>query len=127
MNFRETKQRAVILQILRNTNTHPTADSIYEQARKEIPNISKGTVYRNLTILVEKGEVAELNINGTITRYEIKQDPHYHFRCDECGKVFDLDIPIMDNLNRKIADETGLMVGCHQLEFRGFCKECQCL
>ena len=69
---RHTRQREAIVRLLRGTNTHPTADSIYEMVKKEIPNISKGTVYRNLKVLLETGEVSELNIRGTVSRFEAK-------------------------------------------------------
>jgi len=123
--YKETRQRELILLILKGTHRHPTADWIYDEARKKIPNISKGTVYRNLAILSERGEIAELNLSGTITRYEIKQPPHYHFRCEQCGKVLDVNIPIAEELNRKAGKETGFKVTYHQLEFRGLCKDCQ--
>ena len=122
---RETKQREAVLRILRNTRAHPNADLIYEEVRKEIPNISKGTVYRNLKVLQESGQIAELNLNGTVSRYEVKQESHYHFRCEQCGRVFDIDEPVDRELDRKVARRTGLKISYHQLEFRGLCKDCQ--
>jgi Fur family transcriptional regulator, peroxide stress response regulator len=123
--FKETKQRELILLILQGTRSHPTADWIYDEARKKMPQISKSTVYRNLSILLARGEISALNISGTITRYEIKQKPHYHFRCEQCGKVFDLEDPIKEDMDRKVESNTGFQVKYHQLEFRGLCKECQ--
>ena len=125
MNRRETKQREAILRILRNTRSHPTADQIYDEVRKEIPNISKGTVYRNLQVLQEDGAVSELNLNGTLSRYEAKQESHYHFRCEQCGRVFDLDEPVDKELDERVAKRTGFKVSHHQTEFRGLCKDCQ--
>jgi Fur family transcriptional regulator, peroxide stress response regulator len=122
---RDTRQRELILLILRNTDEHPTADRVYEQARKELPRISKGTVYRNLAVLVDEGKISALNLNGTITRYEVRQKPHYHFRCESCGKVIDLKQPVNKSLNKKVEMETGFKVSNHQLEFRGICLECQ--
>ncbi|MDD4984627.1 MAG: transcriptional repressor [Dehalococcoidales bacterium] len=122
---RETKQREAILRVLRNTRAHPTADWIYEEVKKEIPNISKGTVYRNLQVLQEGGIVTELNLNGTLSRFEAKQDSHYHFRCEQCGRVFDLDEPVNNELDERVARRTGFKVSHHQLEFRGLCKDCQ--
>ncbi len=81
---RETRQKELILRILHAALSHPTAEWIYEQAKKHMPHISKGTVYRNLAILFEEGKISELNLSGTVTRYEIKQQPHYHFRCERC-------------------------------------------
>jgi Fur family transcriptional regulator, peroxide stress response regulator len=123
--YKETRQRELILFILKGTRSHPTADWIYDEARKKISNISKGTVYRNLTILLERGEIAELNLSGTVTRYEIKQPSHYHFRCELCGKVMDVNMPVAEDLNRKAAEETGFRVNHHQLEFRGICRDCR--
>ncbi len=125
MKRRETKQREAILRVLRNTKAHPTADWIYDEVRKAIPNISKGTVYRNLQVLQEDGAVTELNLNGTWSRYEAKQDSHYHFRCERCGRVFDLDEPVNHELDKRVAMSTGLRVSYHQLEFRGLCQDCQ--
>jgi len=122
--LRETKQRAAILKYLRVTTSHPTADMIYETIRKEIPNISKGTVYRNLKVLQESGQVSELNLQGTVTRYEGRKENHYHFRCEQCGRVFDVDGPIDRDLDRRIAARTGFKITHHQLEFRGLCNDC---
>jgi Fur family peroxide stress response transcriptional regulator len=122
---RETKQREAILIVLRNTRSHPTADQIYDEVRKSIPNISKGTVYRNLQVLQEDGDITELNLNGTLGRYEVKQERHYHFRCEKCGRVSDIDMPIHRDLDQEAGQRTGLKISSHQLEFRGLCKECQ--
>jgi Fur family transcriptional regulator, peroxide stress response regulator len=123
--YKNTRQRKLILLILKGTRAHPTADWIYEEARKKIPRISKGTVYRNLTILIEKGEIKELNLSGTITRYEAKQPFHYHFRCEQCGKIEDVNIAVFEELNHQAGEATGYKVTYHQLEFRGFCENCQ--
>ena len=122
---RHTKQREAILKLLRGTYSHPTADQIYDEVRKEIPNISKGTVYRNLKVLRDMGLVSELNLNDTVSRFEAKQKSHYHFRCERCGRVFDVNEPINKELDRKIAKRTGFKISYHQLEFRGLCHDCQ--
>jgi Fur family peroxide stress response transcriptional regulator len=87
MNRRETRQREAVLNALRNIGAHLTAIQIFEAVRKEIPDISKGTVYRNLQVLEEDGDITKLHLNGTLSRYEIKQKNHYHFRCEKCGRV----------------------------------------
>ena len=122
---RNTIQRETILRILSGTKSHPTADQIYDEVRKKIPNISKGTVYRNLKVLQELGQIRELNLNGTISRFEVMQSNHYHFRCENCGKVLDLDLPIQAELDHQVAEGTGLKISYHQLEFRGLCHDCQ--
>jgi len=125
MRRRVTKQREAILRALKNNRSHPTADQIYDVVRKRIPNISKGTVYRNLQVLREEGFISELSLNGTVSRYEEKQDRHYHFRCEKCGRVFDLDEPVDIEIDRRVSARTGLKVSSHCTEFWGVCKECQ--
>ncbi|MFC2059691.1 Fur family transcriptional regulator [Chloroflexota bacterium] len=114
-----------ILNVLRGADSHPSADWVYDEVRKLIPNISKGTVYRNLKILRDIGEISELNLSGALSRYESKQENHYHFRCEKCGQVFDLEEPVNKELDDKVARNTGFNVSYHQLEFRGLCKDCQ--
>jgi Fe2+ or Zn2+ uptake regulation protein len=122
---RDTRQRKAILKVLRGTTSHPTADWVYDEVRKVIPSISKGTVYRNLKILRDTGRIAELNSSGTVSRFEARLDNHYHFRCDKCGRIYDLDVPVDTELDRKVAKKTGFKISYHQLEFRGLCPDCQ--
>ena len=122
---RETRQRDAILEVLEGVRTHPTADWIYDEVRKKLPRISKGTIYRNLKVLEEEGKITELNLSGTVSRFEVKQHRHYHFRCEKCGRVFDLDVPVEKGLDDRVAASTGLKINCHQLEFRGLCGDCQ--
>lgn len=125
MKRRETRQREAILNVLRRTESHPTADDIYDEVRKVIPNISKGTVYRNLKLLKDEEEISELNLSGTVNRYEGRADNHYHFRCEQCGRIFDLNEPVDKKLDERIEKNTGFKVSYHQLEFRGTCGDCQ--
>ena len=122
---RQTKQRETILRFLRGTRSHPTPDQIYDEVRKEVPNISKGTVYRNLKVLQQMGLISEISLNGSLSRFEAKRESHYHFRCERCGKVFDLDEPVNHALDQRIAKKTGFKVAHHQTEFRGLCRDCQ--
>jgi len=125
MKTRNTRQRQVILDVLRHTDSHPTADCIYDEVRKAMPGISKGTVYRNLKILRQLGEISELDLSGVTTRFEGRLENHYHFRCERCGRVFDLDEPVHKDMDEKIARKTGFKVTLHRLEFQGLCKDCQ--
>ncbi len=122
---RNTRQRKAILNYLRNTRSHPTADAIYDEVRRIIPDISMGTVYRNLKVLHEMGLIRELNLNGEISRYEFACAGHYHFRCNICGQVIDIDEPMHEELNHNVALKTGLQITTHYLEFRGLCRTCQ--
>ena len=123
--MRKTKQKEAILEVLRGTTSHPTADCVYNEVRKEMPNISLGTVYRNLRILCQRGEVLELVLCGSSSRFDARCDNHYHFRCEKCGRVFDIDEPVDKKIDGRIARKTGFEVKYHKLEFRGFCMDCQ--
>ncbi|RMF10836.1 MAG: transcriptional repressor [Candidatus Neomarinimicrobiota bacterium] len=120
--MRNSRQRNEILRIVRNTNTHPTADWIYDQARMAFPNISLGTVYRNLNQLVEAGLVKSLK-DTTVVRYDGNVDPHDHFKCDQCGQIYDLSVTdptFIDTLN---ANQPFLIRSFH-LELHGICPDC---
>jgi len=122
---KKTKQKEAILRVLRSTTSHPTADWIYAEVRKEIPNISLGTVYRNIKLLRQSGEISEIDFSGTLSRFDGNPDNHYHFRCEKCGRVFDVDEPVNKELDERVARKTGFKISHHRLEFRGLCRECQ--
>jgi Fur family peroxide stress response transcriptional regulator len=122
---RLTRQRRAILDLLKSTRAHPTADDIYDEVRKDLPNISKGTVYRNLQVLIDRGEAAVLDIRGSLSRYELRRGSHCHFRCQACERVIDIDEPVDPGLDAKVSRETGFVVSGHQIEFRGWCAICR--
>lgn len=121
---RMTRQKRLILEILRQTRSHPTADWIYEQARKQLPDISLGTVYRNLSVLKNAGEIMELNYGSTFSRYDGNPRNHYHFVCEQCGRVLDVDLPVQYHLEGELARREAHLVRSHRLEFYGICQEC---
>ena len=123
--LRRTEQREVILRVLRTTNSHPTVDRIYDEVRKEIPHISLGTVYRNLKLLQEGGKILEIDLSGAFSRFDGNPENHYHFRCEKCGRVFDVDEPVSKELDERVARKMDFAVLYHRIEFRGLCKECQ--
>ena len=124
MNQRKTRQKQAIIEILCSTKCHPTADWVYDEARKTIPNISKGTVYRNLKLLSQSGRIIELKIDSNANRYDGNPSSHYHLKCENCGCVIDLDVPVKQDLDRWIEETTGARVNFHQVEFFGVCQEC---
>lgn len=125
MSHYDTGHRRAILSVLQEAGGHLTADEVYEEVRRTIPRISKGTVYRNLRILRERGDIAALELGGTLTKFEGTREPHYHFICESCGQVFDLDEPVDRELNTRVAKKTGFKVFYHHLEFRGRCSGCE--
>ena len=122
--LKRSKQKELILRIMKSTSSHPTADWVYEQARKEIPNISLATIYRNLKLMKDNGELLELDLGQGQSHYDGDTSNHYHFRCEKCGKLFDLEQPVDTAIDEKVGRETGHDVTHHVLEFRGTCKYC---
>jgi Fur family ferric uptake transcriptional regulator/Fur family peroxide stress response transcriptional regulator len=124
---RNTRQRAVILDILRkNESTHPTADTIYREARRVLPNISLGTVYRNLNFLREQGHVHEIHSNAEASsRFECNCPPHAHFHCTRCQSVH--DIPLPDCLQNLQLDGSATISSVNSMELHilGACADCE--
>jgi len=121
---RKSKQKQAVLRVLNGTTSHPTAKWIYEEVRQEIPDISLGTVYRNLKLLKCEGKILELDFT-TLGRFDGNIYNHYHFRCERCGGMFDVDEPVDKLMDDRVAQKTGFKVTHHRLEFRGLCKDCQ--
>jgi Fur family ferric uptake transcriptional regulator/Fur family peroxide stress response transcriptional regulator len=122
-NRRMTRQKRVILELLRSSDSHPTAEWIYEKARERIPEISLGTVYRNLNLLKELGEIMELSF-GVYKCYDGTAVNHYHYRCRVCHRVYDVDMPLLDQLSGLTETSDGHHIETHRLEFSGVCKAC---
>ena len=123
--FRQSKQRNRILELLRSTDRHPTADWLYQQLKDEFPNLSFGTVYRNLATLIEQGLVKKIHFGSTFDRYEANTQPHYHLICESCGKIIDFAMPIYNDLNTQATKLTSFTVFHHKIEFYGMCEDCK--
>ena len=123
---RKSKQKEAVLRIVKGTKCHPTADWVYQEVRKEIPNISLGTVYRNLKLLKEEKKISELRFNGSLSRFDGNTQYHHHFVCEQCGDVF--DVAISEQAQRAILDEitrtTGFKIDQCHCELEGLCKDC---
>ena len=123
-NRRITKQREVILEELRQMETHPSADEIYKVVRRRLPRISLGTVYRNLEVLAQMGEIQKLELSGSIKRYDWNTNKHYHIRCVRCDRVDDAPIAPLKQLEGELYESTVFEIIGHNLEFIGLCPEC---
>lgn len=121
---RMTKQRKVILDVLRSVTSHPTAEELYSMVRERIPRISLGTVYRNLDLLTAAGDVCQLSAGGTVRRFDGDIRPHCHVRCVVCGKVGDVWVEAVPSLNALDAQAEGFTVTESRLEFYGVCAGC---
>ncbi len=122
---RRSKQKDTILKVVLNSKSHPRADWVYEQVRREIPNISLGTVYRNLKLLAEAGDIRELEIPGSPSRFDGSTSNHHHLVCEKCGHIFDLDEAIDFDVETRIAQKRGFKVKRQYLKLIGLCSDCQ--
>lgn len=124
MEVRNTTQRDLIRRLFRGNYTHPTADEIYELARRENPTISRGTVYRNLNFLVESGEILRIpSAGGGPDHFDVTTTPHYHAHCRICGRVSDVPLPY-NAWQSALPRELDFTVETHQLMLFGTCKNC---
>ena len=123
-NLRMTEQRRVILEELRSRNNHPSADELYERVRHRLPRISLGTVYRNLEILSELGEIQKLELSGSLKRFDGVPNKHYHIRCLECDRVDDAPIAPLNQIEDELYGATVFEIIGHNLEFTGLCPAC---
>ena len=98
---------------------------LYQMVRKRLPKISLGTVYRNLEIMSECGIIQKLDIGGTQKRFDATAHVHYHVRCNQCGRVDDLDLPPDFNMEKAAGKLTSFKILRHRLEFTGICPQCQ--
>jgi len=124
--YRMTRQRKVILQVLaKDVTIHPSADEVYDIVRQNLPRISLGTVYRNLEILCELGEIQKLEFGGTHKRFDGNPDAHYHVRCTLCDRVDNVDLGPVKQIEADIQSATDYKILGHRLEFIGLCPECE--
>ncbi len=122
--YKRSRQREKILDILHTSSIHPTAAWIYERLKEEIPDLSMGTIYRNLNILIEQRLVRKIDFGSTFDRFDANVDPHYHFICEKCGAIIDLDLPIDASLNEMVNKKTQFRAKRHRIEFYGLCNKC---
>lgn len=122
---RSTRQREVILEALRRVKTHPTADALFQMVRRRLPRLSFGTVYRNLNLLRDEGRILELACGRYSSHYDGDIHPHYHFFCLKCEGLYDVERPVLKNLDEEVSEETGLLVKHHHINFYGLCKGCK--
>ena len=124
MNLKHSKQRDSIMEFLRERKDHPTADVVYMNVRKTFPNISLGTVYRNLTLLADIGEISRIRVGDGVDHFDADTSPHYHFICKECGSVIDLEMEDMTDINETANKNFGGLIEGHITYFYGKCGNC---
>src|SRR5215831_2672130 len=122
---RNSRQKQRLMELLAGTDSHPTADWLYERMKPDFPNLSLGTVYRNLRVLSEQGLIRELRNGSSFSRFDARTDEHHHLHCRVCGRIQDVMFPVDSYLDQKAADLKGFKVESHQLSFVGLCAWCQ--
>lgn len=119
-----SRQRESIKTYLATHRNHPTAETIYFSIKEEYPNISLGTVYRNLALLEEDGEILKISMDTGPDRYEGRTEPHYHFFCTECGDVYDLKMESIDHINVIASHNFDGIITGNITHFYGKCPNC---
>lgn len=120
---RNTRQRALVLDAVRAHNDHPTADEIYLDIRKVDEKISRGTVYRNLNLLEETGQISSVKTSSG-NRFDWRVDGHAHVTCRKCGCVCDIPLSYDDSLDKRCKESSGFSEITHSTMFFGLCPEC---
>ena len=119
------RKRDAILEYLRNTKAHPSAETIYTDLKPEISDLAMGTVYRNLTLFRQQGLISSIATVSGVERFDANTDPHVHFICSDCDAVIDLDqMQIPDSLQAAASSCCGGRADSCQLSFTGLCRNC---
>ena len=123
-NTKRSRQREAILEVLMNTKSHPTADKIYAEVRKTIPNISLGTVYRNLAKLSADETIQKLDMGLPTEHFDGNPQPHYHVVCISCGRIDDIDAEPLELVNSWANERFDGEICGHSITFYGRCPQC---
>lgn len=123
-SLKYSRQRECIKAFLIGRKDHPTADTVYMHVRQQYPNISLGTVYRNLTLLSDLGEITRLNVGDGVDRFDADTSPHQHIVCSECGCVQDIFLPETEKLLEYAGNYYNGVITTQIIHFRGICSDC---
>lgn len=125
MERRNTIQKELVLTTVQKLKKHVTADEVYENIKKDHPSISRGTVYRNLSLLSEEGEIRKIEVPEGPDYFDFTLKDHYHVKCIKCGEIYDVDIDHIPDLLSKIKDDHGIKFINYDIFFKGICSSCQ--
>ena len=123
--MRYSKQRAAILDFVQESCSHPTASEVYEGVRTSLPQISLGTVYRNLIQLCEAGMISAVDVGSGPTRFDRRIDEHQHYRCTRCGRLFDVEIPSGSLFSAEVEPSLPGTLEAYSVSFFGICEACR--
>lgn len=119
-----SRQREAVYNFLTTRKDHPTADFVYANIRKDYPNVSLGTVYRNLQLLTSIGRIQKIRVGDGIDHFDADISPHNHFYCRKCGSVIDLDMENIDSINEIASKNFDGRIEDHIICFTGVCGKC---
>ncbi|MBS6194538.1 MAG: transcriptional repressor [Clostridiales bacterium] len=123
--LKHSRQRDSIREFLMTRTDHPTADVVYHHLRQVYPNISLGTVYRNLSLLADIGEIQKIYTGDGADHFDGQIAPHYHVVCTKCHRVMDLDMEYLSDIEEKAAKHFDGKIQGHTTNFYGVCRTCQ--
>lgn len=119
-----SRQREGIKNFIMQRCDHPTAETVYEHIREEFPHVSLGTVYRNLSLLTELGEIVKISTGTGPDRFDGNVTPHYHFSCKKCGRVIDLEMGSIEHVNVIASHNFNGHIEGSVTHFFGTCPDC---
>lgn len=123
--MRNTVQRDLVLQTVRSMTCHPTAEQVYQVIVQKHPTVSKGTVYRNLSLLAQIGLIRRVEVPNSADRFDFQMQKHYHILCKRCSRVYDVDMAYLDDIGDHIRDMHGFSIDEHDIAFKGVCPHCR--
>jgi len=124
-NIRLTPQRKAVLEVIKNSNDHPTAGDIIERLARDGYHFAYGTVYNSLKYLTDNGLIRELKLGEGVSRYDGNLHDHHHLQCKICGKIDEVDYDISPQWLKDIEKETGFAIESHQVMLKGICPSCR--
>ena len=124
-NKRNTIQRMVVLETVNILQNHATANEVYDKIAESHPTISRATVYRNLNLLAESGDIKKIEVPDGADCFDHRLFQHYHIKCSSCHKVFDVEMKYIENLEASIENYNGFEFSCHDIMFKGICPKCR--
>ena len=122
--LKHSRQREAIKEFLMTRTDHPTADTVYQELRESYPNISLGTIYRNLSLLAEIGEIQKIYTGEGVDRFDAQIKPHYHIVCTKCHRVDDLKLDFLNSVTDLASKCYDGVVHNHTTNFYGICNHC---
>ena len=123
---KHSRKRDAILDCIRQTKCHPSAEWVYQSLKPDFPDLSLGTVYRNIAMFKEEGIIQSIGVINGLERYDYNTEPHTHFVCTSCGQVLDLEgVELSPSVVEDVQQLSGGTINSYQLQFFGNCQSCR--